>query len=200
MQINIPIGPLDTEQTERFPASFARVQELLSSKLTTGSYSFGFALELTYDFVISQQYLFQVLDEISGLESGIPHIGTKAPIPFKHPPLRGLYHKHFFTPAFMGVNLLNEMKRQNTVGNLLAPHVGKVFDEAIAKSLCRELVVGNFEKRSQRGALTGEWIIFDQINGANYYLTLSTHNELDYQAFERIQRYRQVDCELRGAA
>ena len=43
-----------------------------------------------------------------------------------------------------------------------------------------ELVIGGFERRASRGALTGEWIVFAKDNaGQNFFLTLATHNECE---------------------
>jgi len=44
-----------------------------------------------------------------------------------------------------------------------------------------------YAERSRKQCLTGEWIIYAQHEGQNYYLCLAQHDE-DADAFERIKR------------
>jgi hypothetical protein len=48
-------------------------------------------------------------------------------------------------------------------------------------------VTNSYAERSRKQCLTGDWIIYAQHEGQNYYLCLSAHGK-DADAFERIKR------------
>ena len=45
--------------------------------------------------------------------------------------------------------------------------------------LAHEIVIGGYHNRSDRGRLTGEWIVYASQNGRNTYLTLGIHGDDD---------------------
>ena len=59
---------------------------------------------------------------------------------------------------------------------------------AMANRISHALVYEGFKARKNRGALTGEWLIYYEHAGLNYYLDLADHRELDDQQklFERL--------------
>ena len=50
-----------------------------------------------------------------------------------------------------------------------------------------ELLIGGYERRFQKGRMTGEWIIFAKVDEASYYLTLGAHAEGDDKILDRIK-------------
>ena len=46
-----------------------------------------------------------ILSSIANLEAGEPLSGIKPATMFKNPPLKGLWHKHYFAPHFVGNNI-----------------------------------------------------------------------------------------------
>jgi len=48
-----------------------------------------------------------------------------------------------------------------------------------AKLIAHDVVHGNYMRRSDANQLTGEWIIYAQHEGQNYYLCLGEHNSGD---------------------
>jgi len=57
----------------------------------------------------------------------------------------------------------------------VAEEYGDDFDKWVG-NLTHRLVIGGYEERVERG-LTGDWIIYAQHEGLNYYLDLATHEE-----------------------
>ena len=45
--------------------------------------------------------------------------------------------------------------------------------------IAHDAVIGNWERRSAGRQFTGEWIIYAQHEGRNYYLCLADHNDGD---------------------
>lgn len=127
------------------------------------------------------QNVFAIYDEIGQMEGSDPprRIGTKPAQPLEGE-LQGLMHKHYKTSSlsdFM-LNIENHWKRptnraarygiENEVRQ--GGHIGKAT---------HEIVLGGYQARHSADQMTGEWIVYAVIDGANYYLTLATHTEPD---------------------
>jgi hypothetical protein len=144
-----------------------------------------------------------VLDEIALLEK-IPKsrfTGTKAAEKFRGPILGRFWHKHYFDANHLPQNFLNKWFGDYAEKNgLLRTKLHEVLmtDEddtdiekywmAMANRISHALVYEGFEARKKRGALTGEWLIYYEHAGLNYYLDLAGHRELENQQklFERL--------------
>ncbi len=112
------------------------------------------------------------------------------------PPLRGLWHKHYFQPSFILRNLINETNCMDKDGRweaLFAPRYGKYVQEFIDPIL-HEMVIGNYERRARDQRITGEFIVYErQSDGSNYYLTLGRHGEWD-AIRARVDGYKKFDA------
>jgi hypothetical protein len=53
------------------------------------------------------------------------------------------------------------------------------------KSLTEDAVHGNLGRLATAAALTGEWIIYAQHEGKNYYLCLGTHHKSGHKALRQ---------------
>lgn len=127
---------------------------------------------------------FEILDELDHLE-GLRPSKTKPAEPFRKPPLSEypLLHKHFFSAHRHLVRNIGIRWALDKGGN-------KDLDKAIhdiakrygddpdlwPKMLAHREVIEGFEDRVRRG-LTGDWIIYTQHEGRNYYLDIATHHE-----------------------
>lgn len=142
-----------------------------------------------------------VMDQIGTLE-GAPMtraIETKPPERFDTGPLVGLWHKHWFQASFMLHNLMNENEKNGLSLfyrelNLQFPRkewVGQQIDKRMTQLLAHASVDQAFRhrrgagKRAGQSRLTGEWIVYAQLGGKNYYLTLAGHGEDKVQIFGR---------------
>lgn len=136
----------------------------------------------------------KVIDQIEVLEGRRPQQGMKDAEQFKHPPLRGLWKSHYLRHAHEAVpmNILQEFRNPNNAANNFLRAQFKKMQEhetEITAVVLNEYAVkiGNlFTDRRERGALTGEWIVFAKHNGQNYYLTLGRHKEGDQYIHQRI--------------
>lgn len=160
-------------------AELAKYAEFVGlSRVATGRYTWGFVAKL---------YAFErangidpnmVVDEIKQLEGAERPGGTKRATQFTRAPLAGLWHQHFFSPRFIPQNLLSELndkKKWALATEQLGPE-DHVITSADLDKLAYALTTEAFEKRYEEGRLTGEWIIFAQHEGQNYYLTLAVHS------------------------
>jgi hypothetical protein len=125
----------------------------------------------------------KVVHEIQALEGIRNPSGLKPPTQLKDPPLKGLWHKHYLPdgPTSMVINI---EKGLNLYGlpsfNQRVREAKEAGEERYVpiddvKLLADDAVHGNWTRLSTAEALTGEWIIYAQHDGKNYYLCLGTH-------------------------
>jgi hypothetical protein len=125
----------------------------------------------------------KVVHEIRALEGIGPPSKLKAPVQNKHPPLKGLWHKHYLEDGrrAMAINI------KKGLGRFGLPLVQQRANEAAAageqryimpediEAIATDAVLGNWQRLAATQALTGEWIVYAQHEGQNYYLALATH-------------------------
>jgi hypothetical protein len=129
--------------------------------------------------------------QINVLEKTREVFGTKPPTQFQHPPLKGLWHKHFFDAHFIPHNLANHWagnRLKNLVEEVLDPKKSSIITKEMISELNERLVEGAIEEREAAHKLTGEWIVYAEHEGRNYYLCLARHNEGDEAIFSRISQ------------
>ncbi|MBS7540386.1 hypothetical protein [Ancylobacter lacus] len=132
---------------------------------------------------------FKILMEIDGLEGLASGSRTKKPSQFKFPPLKGLWHKHFFDSRFIAKNItsaLGEKRLKDIVDIWIKENKDKTITQEIVAKLAHEVTHGVFDRRSAEGRLTGEWIIYAENEGRNFYLTCKPHSSDDRIIFEEI--------------
>lgn len=135
-----------------------------------------------------------VMCEIKALEGIGKPTGLKPPSAFKHPPLKGLWHKHYREDGIapLAFNLKKALKKYGMA--LYDKKINQVqesgeesyfFDEDI-ELIINDGVYNNHTQLIDEQAVTGEWIIYAQNNGVNYYLCLGNHNSGDNNLREKI--------------
>lgn len=142
----------------------------------------------------------RIMAEMRHMEGIGPAQGTKPAGPFNHPPLFGLHKKHYDVGGMAGLvsNIQLEMKRKAEAKRIEA-EAGKLAALAMTtspedgKKLVADFtsgITGLFPKRRQRGALTGQWIVYAVHDGLPYYLCLGHHGDdqgnLDHHIHEKI--------------
>ena len=125
----------------------------------------------------------KVIREIEALEGiGIPS-RLKQASPLNRPLLKGLWHKHYLEDGLsaMAFNLEKGMKIYGI------PFVEQRIREAQeageeryvsiddCQSIANDVVQGNWMRLANDSKLTGEWIVYAQHEGMNYYLCLGKH-------------------------
>ncbi len=130
----------------------------------------------------------EIIDEIKKLEAGVTGPGTKPATEFRREPLRGLWHKHFFSAHFVPQNLLNHLAngRLEAIIEQTVKQGGVITEEMIA-NVIHQITEAQLEDRYTTGKITGEWIVFAKHEGANYYLCLSTHTSGDQVIYDQIK-------------
>ncbi|WP_421194991.1 hypothetical protein [Aeromonas enteropelogenes] len=124
----------------------------------------------------------EVIDAIREEESGKKLLGTKKSTLFKKEPLKGLWHKHYYSARFIGMNLANEMangKLERIVNDIFEPHMGKPAKKEMFEELAKRVVIDSLDTRSKKQKITGEWIVFAKYQEKNYYLCMATHDNGD---------------------
>ncbi|MGB4188683.1 MAG: hypothetical protein WBJ58_01815 [Syntrophales bacterium] len=133
-----------------------------------------------------------VLREIKYLECGNSNTQTKPAAPFLHKPLKGLWHKHFFTARCVPRNISDAFKNgglMNLIREVFAPHKSPTVKEEMIAEFSYRLVDEPLEDRAQKNRLTWEWIVYAKHNQENYYLCISTHSAGDQMILDRIMKY-----------
>jgi len=130
-----------------------------------------------------------IIDELKALESGTT-TGTKPATEFTKAPLKGLWHKHYFSAHFIGQNLVNQHaggRLEKLVERVMDPEKYPIVTRELIGQFAHEVVQGAFEQREEQGKLTGEWIVFAKHADQNYYLCLATHNTGDPVIYDQIK-------------
>ena len=161
----------------------ALIRILRLDDIAPGRFSSLFALSLFGGFKAGTLDPYRAALEIEALEQGKPS-HYKDPIQNKHPPLKGLWHKHFGQLGLrpLALNVKNALKKYQL------PYVAekirqaqesgeeRFFTVGDAAAIANDAVHGNYARRQKSGGLTGEWIVFAKHEGRNYYLALTTHD------------------------
>ncbi len=121
------------------------------------------------------------------IAEGIRRTGTKSAQPLKYE-LSGLMHKHYKTssmPDFM-LNIENHWRRKSSKAE--RHRIESEFQcDGHAGRAAHEIVLGGYQTRHGADQMTGEWIVYAEAGGVNYYLTLATHNEPASAVKERVR-------------
>lgn len=137
---------------------------------------------------------YAVVREVEYLEGLRRSSATKPAAPFEREPLRGLWHKHYWSAQFMARNIRNEWQRPDGDGDWLLARVSEVFDPHMGELLTPEITGRLVESvidgalKSRSGRLTGEWIVFAKHEGRNYYLDVASHAQDDGAIYSQIKR------------
>ena len=164
-------------------------------RVVSGRYSVVLLLSLFGGFKSRMQNPWKVMREIQVLEGLRPATHTKPAAPFTRPQLRGLMHKHHLADGLSSLaqNLKNEIKRsglpilKQRIAEAQASGEERYFTVEDANWIAHEASIGSFERRAERQAFTGEWIIYAQHEGKNYYLCLGHHDSGDADLHRQIE-------------
>ena len=144
---------------------------------------------LDQEFGISPR---DILKSIENLEAGEPHNGIKPATEFRQPPLKGLWHKHFFAARFLVNNItlaLGKNGLDKLVDEVMDPKKSSVITREMIEELAHRVTHEPIEKRDRQGKITGEWVIFAKHGGKNFYLCLNTHGAGDQFIYDRIMQH-----------
>jgi hypothetical protein len=167
------------------PETFEYVAARLTPNITSGAYSSVLLADVAHHLERGTENIFAILDEIGALEGapGSRPSRTKPGERFEHPPLKGLWHKHYqqMSVSSLATNLRNQWGRKR-LDKLIREHFQSGQDippDIMAGRLAHDAVHGGYTERRAASKLTGEWIVYARHEGANYYLTLGAHGDDD---------------------
>ena len=153
-------------------------------RVASGRYSVLLLLALYAGMRSGQQNPPKVIHEIEALEGLRVNSRSKPASIFKRDkPLKGLWHKHYLEDGLpsMATNLRKGIARYGLpwVKNVMAEAQATGEERIVAKQdiaqIAHDAVISNWERLVADSALTGEWIVFAQHEGKNYYLCLGRH-------------------------
>jgi hypothetical protein len=133
-----------------------------------------------------------ILSAIKDVEQGERPSGVKPATQFKNMPLKGLWHKHYFSAQFLMENIalgLGKNGLEKLVNQVLDPAKSLVITQEMINELARRVAHEPVETRDAQKKLTGEWIIYLRRDGKNYYLCCNTHNAGDQFIYDRIMEH-----------
>src|ERR1700687_1167953 len=114
-----------------------------------------------------------ILHSILNLEASEPPSGIKRASTFNKTPLKGLWHKHFFSANFLLNNIILGLGKngiQNLVNDVMDPNRSNTITQEMINELSQRVTREPFEIRQKQGKITGEWVIFAKHGGKNYCL------------------------------
>lgn len=146
-------------------------------------YSILLVLELYGGFNSNRLNPAKIVREINALEGIGNPSQLKPPIQNKYPPLKGLWHKHYLEDGLsaIAINIQQGLKKhglplfKQRINEAQEAGEERYVSIEDIKSLADDAVHGNWTRLASAEALTGEWIIYAQHEGKNYYLCLGTH-------------------------
>jgi hypothetical protein len=144
--------------------------------------------QLAYSHDEGATDLLGVIDAIRSLEQTGKPGQAKDPTKFRHPPLQGLWHAHYFTGRFLPTNLINHTK--SVPDSELAATIANSALTLIQKAnlIAHRFVVQSFVERANAGKLTGEWIVFAKdAKNVNHYLVIARHSTGDQAIYDLIR-------------
>ena len=189
-QYNVHLGTvpqtITSEQLEKVAAEY----EL--NTLIPGRYSSLFVLNILLHERVDGVNPQAIIDEIKHLEGAGPSLQTKGASQFTGAKLKGLWHKHFMPAnlSILGHNLSNQLGKSGVdriINEVFDPSRGATITTEMINELTHKIVTESLEKRADAGKLTGEWIIFAEESGLNYYLCTANHDSGDEHIASRIQ-------------
>jgi len=150
-----------------------------------GRYSILLVLELFAGCKSGRLNPAKVIHEIKALEGIGSPSQLKPPIQFKYPPLKGLWHKHYLADGLsaMAINIQKGLKKyglplfKQRIREAQEAGEERYVSIEDVKSLADDAVHGNWMRLAKDEALTGEWIVYVQHEGRNYYLCLGNHDK-----------------------
>jgi hypothetical protein len=172
-----------------FEESCEQMRGWLTLKMCTGKFSQLLVEQLAWHNINRTVHVQAVFDQIGYLEDpSRRRLGTKAAELFKRPPLTKFWHQHWFEPRFLVRNLRNVSSPEawKTV-TAMSDAINRGDDPSRHIS---ELTFGGYERRYCAGTMTGEWIVFGEVEGIKYYLTLGTHEDAKGDAAPLLQRLK----------
>jgi hypothetical protein len=122
--------------TEKELGEFASLIGL--ERVAPGRYSWLFVMELLLQAQVNGIDPSMVVAELVALEGGPQTLGTKPATEFTREPLKGLWHKHFFSAHFIPQNLRNQLPHSR-----LTALVEEVFDPKRSAVITADLINGN---------------------------------------------------------
>jgi hypothetical protein len=135
----------------------------------------------------------KIIAEVRGLEGAGRPVGTKPAEQFKHLPLKGLWKKHYLLGGIGSVAAnttiafgRNKRDLHRVIEENYNPDTAHLSPLEISRNIANA-ALSLYANRSRAQRLTGEWIIYAQCGGRNYYLCLASHQEGDAEIFERIK-------------
>lgn len=143
----------------------------------------------------------QMMDEVKYLEGVREKTSTKKVDVFKRLPLKGLKKTHFTDARFIvknigihfGLDKGGNKKLDELIKRAFGDNTSGIVDNEMIMQIANGMSFGALQERSGNSKITGEWIIFQEFKNKNYYLTLASHNENDYEIYKRICDVYKVD-------
>jgi len=182
----------DIDVTEEL-AAFADIYGL--ERAASGRYSLLLLYSLYYWAKAGRLNPAKVMEEIEALEGLREASRTKpASIFRRNHPLKGLWHKHYLEDGLpsMAINLQKGMRKygipfaEQMVEQAQKSGEKRYFSEKDIPSIVHDAVEGNWKRLMRESALTGQWIVFAQHGGKNYYLCLANHTTGDQKIRDQI--------------
>ena len=133
-----------------------------------------------------------VIDMVKNLEEGEPFSGVKPATLFKHPPLKGLWHKHYYSGGNVPQNVINQLGEgglRKIAEEFTREKIPANERTSRARQVAGTTVVNALENRGSSGKLTGEWLIFAKHKLGSLYLSLGFHDAGDNVLFNRIEKH-----------
>jgi hypothetical protein len=168
-------------------ASFNQVKKNLCNRnwdtLLSGRFSWYLIIQLI-EMDIKKIPIQFLVNEIEHLENpDFVKSEFKPAEQYLHNPLRGLKKKHYGSDSWEEfkrncINPLTHQRGERRTGDVIRKHYKK--NNSISSTLLNSFIELTFQemvKKAEQGKLTGEWLVFHEFNGKNYYLAKILHEE-----------------------
>jgi len=155
-----------------------------------GTYSKAFLLDLYCHNELYGINPEEVIEAILEEESGESKIGIKPATQFKRFPLKGLWHKHYYSARFIAHNIQSQLAKnglEKIIREIFDPEKNQIATKEMIEELSHRVVNETLDERRDKQKMTGEWLVFAKYEGENYYLCMGTHQNEDQQIRNKIE-------------
>jgi len=167
----------------------AKIDEIIKNR-----YSISFLLDAFFAFENGSLNIDTVMYEIKFLEGLEQTSRTKKATQFRRPPLKGLWHKHYFDGSISALaqNVKNALDSygmpyfENMVNEVKASGEERFVTPEDVPHIVNDVVTLNLQRRRNDQKTTGEWLVYAIHENVNYFLCLAKHSEEDAQIRSKI--------------
>jgi hypothetical protein len=191
--MNLQFTARDQDGNDKSTELYRFAEQIGLQATAPARFSFLLVLDLFGGTMSGRRNPAKVMREIRALEGIGPPSAMKPPIQNKHPPLKGLWHKHYFgegVPAVAanvgkGLSRFGMPYADQKIREAKEAGEERFFTPEDLVAIANEVVYGHMDRLRAAQGLAGEWLLYAEHEGQKYYLAITTHDRAEHDEVRR---------------